>query len=60
MDDELLHIRVSKKLKAQMQILIDEGYFNNYTEIAREGLRNTVVKYKDEIKEIKDVKQNKK
>jgi len=50
MDDELLHIRISKKIKAQMQILIDEGYFNNHAEIVREGIRNTVLKYKEEIK----------
>lgn len=53
MDDELLHIRINKKLKEQMQILIDEGYFNNYTEIAREGIRNTVIKFKEEIKQSK-------
>lgn len=50
MDDELLHIRVSKKFKEQMQLLIDEGYFNNHAEIVREGLRDTLLKYKDEIK----------
>lgn len=51
MSDELLHIRVSKKLKAQMQILIDEGYFNNFAEIAREGIRHTALKYKEEIRQ---------
>ena len=49
MDDLLLHIRVSKKLKEQLQVLIDSGYFNNQTEIVREGIRNVLMKYKDEI-----------
>ena len=53
MDDELLHIRISKKIKEQMQVLIDEGYFNNHAEIVREGIRNTVLKYKEEIRHSK-------
>ena len=50
MDDELIHIRVSKKVKAQMHDLIEEGYFNNVAEIVREGIRNTLLKYKEELK----------
>ena len=49
MDDLLLHIRVSKKIKKQMQTLIDEGYFNNQAEIVREGIRGTLLRYKEEI-----------
>ncbi len=49
MEDLLLHIRVSKKLKDQMQVLIDAGYFNNQAEVVREGIRNTVFRYKTEI-----------
>lgn len=49
MDDLLLHIRVSKKLKQQLQVLIDSGYFNNQAEVVREGLREVLMKYKDEL-----------
>jgi Arc/MetJ-type ribon-helix-helix transcriptional regulator len=49
MDDLLLHIRVSKKLKEQLQVLIDAGYFNNQTEIVREGIRDVLRKYKEEL-----------
>ncbi|MBN1544677.1 hypothetical protein JW898_04395 [Candidatus Woesearchaeota archaeon] len=52
MDDLLLHIRVSKKLKDQMQVLIDAGYFNNQAEVVREGIRHTVIRYKDELPNI--------
>ena len=49
MDDLLLHIRVSKKIKEQLQVLIDAGYFNNQAEIVREGIRNTIIRYKEEL-----------
>ena len=48
MDNDLVHIRVSKKLKVQMQALIDKGLFNNQAELVREGIRTTVLKYKEE------------
>ena len=51
MDDQLLHIRVSKKLKEQMQFLIDNGYFSNQAEIVREGIRHTLLRYRDELPE---------
>jgi Arc/MetJ-type ribon-helix-helix transcriptional regulator len=50
MDDLLLHTRVSKKLKEQMQVLIDTGYFNNQAEVVREGIRSTVIRYKEELR----------
>jgi Arc/MetJ-type ribon-helix-helix transcriptional regulator len=49
MEDLLLHIRVSKKIKEQMQILIDAGYFNNQAEVVREGIRSTLLKYREEL-----------
>jgi Arc/MetJ-type ribon-helix-helix transcriptional regulator len=49
MEDLLLHIRISKKLKQQLQVLIDSGYFNNQAEIVREGLRDVLMKYKEEL-----------
>lgn len=42
---ELIHIRVGKELKKQMQNLIDVGMFSNQAEIAREGIRNVLMKY---------------
>jgi len=47
---DLLHIRVGKKIKDQMQRLIDDGLFSNQAEIAREGIRNLLLKYSSEIK----------
>jgi|TARA_B100001971_G_C18205368_1_gene547234 Arc/MetJ-type ribon-helix-helix transcriptional regulator len=47
---DLLHIRVGKQLKQEMQKLIDSGLFSNQAEIAREGLRDLLLKYKDQIK----------
>lgn len=51
MDDLLLHIRVSKKVKEQMLVLIESGYFNNQAEVVREGIRNTLLRYKEELGE---------
>ena len=51
MDDLLLHIRVNKKVKEQMQVLIESGYFNNQAEVVREGIRSTLLRYKDELGE---------
>ena len=53
MDDLLLHIRVGKRLKEQMQVLIDAGYFNNQAEIVREGIRSTLLRYRDELSDDK-------
>jgi len=41
----LIHIRVGKELKKKMQELIDEGLFSNQAEIAREGIRDLLIKY---------------
>ena len=57
MEDLLLHIRVSKKLKQQMQVLIDSGYFNNQAEVVREGIRHTLIRYKDELPEMNTQKK---
>lgn len=52
--DKLLHIRVSKKLLDKLQLLIDDGLYNNQAEIVREGLRNLLMKYREELKENKE------
>ena len=45
-DDTLIHIRIGKEIKKQMQELIDSGLFSNQAEIAREGVRSILLKYK--------------
>jgi len=46
-DRNLIHIRVGKEIKKQMQELIDEGLYSNQAEIAREGIRNLLIRYKE-------------
>ncbi|MBW2996793.1 hypothetical protein KY349_00460 [Candidatus Woesearchaeota archaeon] len=60
MDDLLLHIRVSKKVKEQMRVLIESGYFNNQAEVVREGIRSTLLRYKEELGERQHEIQRKK
>lgn len=45
MSDELIHIRVGKEIKTQMEKLIESGLFTNQSEIAREGIRTIILKY---------------
>lgn len=52
-EDELLHIRVGKELKKQMEILIGLGLFNNQAEITREALRDLLRKYQKEREKYK-------
>lgn len=59
MDNLLLHIRVSRKVKEQMQVLIDSGYFNNQAEVVREGIRYTLLRYREDLPEINPDKQKK-
>ena len=49
MKDELLHIRVGRQLKKQMQELIDAGLFTNQAEIAREAIRALLLKYDETL-----------
>ncbi|MBS3097874.1 hypothetical protein J4209_03725 [Candidatus Woesearchaeota archaeon] len=51
MKDDLIHIRVGKEMKKRMQCLIEIGIFSNQAEIAREGIRSILLKYKQEKKE---------
>ena len=44
---DLMHIRVGRELKKQMEELIESGVFSNQAEIAREGIREILLKYKD-------------
>ena len=50
MSDKLLHIRVSRRTREQMEALIEGGLYNNIAEITREGIRSVLLKYKDEVR----------
>jgi len=45
---QLIHIRVGKELKKQMDELIKKGYFSNQAELAREGIRKVLWMYREE------------
>lgn len=53
----LLHIRIGKELKKQIGKLIDVGLFSNQAEVAREAIRDLLLKYQDRLKEIKNEKK---
>lgn len=42
---DLIHIRVGKGLKKEMQELIDGGLFSNQAEITREGIRKIILEW---------------
>lgn len=46
MPGDLVHIRVGKKLKEEIKKLIDDGMFDNQAEVAREAIRDLILKYK--------------
>jgi Arc/MetJ-type ribon-helix-helix transcriptional regulator len=43
--EDLIHIRVGKEIKQEMEKLIASGLFTNQSEIAREGIRTIILKY---------------
>lgn len=57
---DLIHIRVGKEMKKQMQNLIDMGMFSTEAEIAREGIRSTLIRYLKEAGLEKNIKDDKK
>ena len=56
----LLNIRVCKGLKKKRVILIDKGLFSNQAELIREGLREVLIKYKEDLTEEKIEKRKQK
>jgi Arc/MetJ-type ribon-helix-helix transcriptional regulator len=48
-DLDLMHIRVGKEMKKQMEKLVEIGLFSTESEIAREGIRNIILKYLSEL-----------
>lgn len=46
----LLHIRVGKKIKDEMEDLIGSGLFSNQAEIVREGIRELLLKYQEHLR----------
>ena len=57
--DELIHIRLSKELKKQINDLIAAGLFTSQTEVAREALRTLILKYREEVENLKKQKNAK-
>lgn len=45
MQQSLIHVRLGKELKENMQSLIDSGLFSNQAEVVREALRRIVMEY---------------
>ena len=45
---DLIHIRISKDMEGSIYRLIEKGLFANKSEVIREVIRNTLMKYKDE------------
>ena len=41
----LIHIRIGKELKKEIDSLIEEGVFSNQAEVAREAIRDLLIKY---------------
>ncbi|RMG27462.1 MAG: ribbon-helix-helix protein, CopG family [Methanobacteriota archaeon] len=48
MSDQLIHLRVPKKLKEELDRLVKEGYFSTQSEVIKEGIRHLILKYKNE------------
>ena len=55
--DELIHIRVGKQLRKDMDSLIDEGVFSSHTELAREAIRMLILKYREHYPEVQKAKK---
>ena len=52
----LLHIRVGKEIKKEVQKLINSGLFSNQAEVVREAVRDLLLKYKDLKEKDEDIK----
>lgn len=50
MADKLIHIKISREVNDEISQLVKTGLYSNKNEIIREAIRNTYLKYKDEIK----------
>ena len=45
--DELLHIRVGRGIRNEIETLISSGFFTSQTELVREAVRDLILKYKN-------------
>jgi len=43
------NINFSEKMKNKRKVLIEKGLYDNQSEVAREALRNLLLKYKREL-----------
>ncbi len=50
---DLIHIRVGKKIREEMEHLIKEELFSNQSEISREAIRSLILKYQEQMKKVK-------
>ncbi|MFH1055596.1 MAG: ribbon-helix-helix domain-containing protein [Candidatus Altiarchaeota archaeon] len=46
MDDVRVNVLLPTKLLAEGQSLVKQGYFSNFSEVLREGLRKEIIAYK--------------
>jgi len=54
MDSVKVNVLVPKKLMKESKALVEKGYFSNFSEIVREGLRREVLSYKIALGEMTD------
>jgi Arc/MetJ-type ribon-helix-helix transcriptional regulator len=50
MADQLIHLKVNEDMRKQIERLLATGLFATEAEIAREGIREILAKYLNEIK----------
>lgn len=49
-----VNINIPVELFRQVNILVEKGYFSNFSEIVREGLREEVRRYQDKLSLLSD------
>jgi Arc/MetJ-type ribon-helix-helix transcriptional regulator len=48
--DKLIHVKVSPRIRQEMDALVEEGLFENHAEMVREGLRDLVLQYPAKVR----------
>lgn len=46
MDSVRVNVLLPEKLLKEAKLLVEKGYFNNFSEIVREGLRREILSYR--------------
>ena len=52
--DTRINVIIPEALFRRSQQLVDKGFFSNFSEIVREGLRNEVKEYEDKLPELSE------